>query len=86
MWSQMETVSDELRPDKCGILFDRISDTVIAARLEDDKKLNGLLSAQVDYFNQEGFSVVIFRGREKKIFLNDHQTETDVIEILHDRA
>ena len=86
MWSQMETVSDELRPDKCGIIFDRISDDVIAARIEADRKLNGLLTAQVDYFNNEGFSVVIFRGREKKIFLNDRHTETDVIEILHDRT
>ena len=86
MWSQMETVSDELRPDKCGIIFDRISDDVIAARIEADRKLNGLLTAQVDYFNNEGFSVVIFRGREKKIFLNDRHTETDVIEIIHDRT
>ena len=86
MWSQMETVSDELRPDKCGIIFDRISDDVIAARIEADRKLNGLLTAQVGYFNNEGFSVVIFRGREKKIFLNDRHTETDVIEILHDRT
>ena len=86
MWSQMETVSDELRPDKCGIIFDRISDDVIAARIEADRKLNGLLTAQVGYFDNEGFSVVIFRGREKKIFLNGRHTETDVIEILHDRT
>ena len=86
MWSQMEKVSDDLRPDKCGIIFDRISDEVIAARIEAGKKLNGLLSAQVDYFNNEGFSVVIFRGREKKIFLNAHHTEADVIEIIHGRT
>ena len=86
MWSQMDTVSDELRPDRCGIIFDRISDDVIAARIEEGKKINDLLMAQIQNFKNEGFSVMIFRGRDKKLFLNDSHTESCVLEAIHDRA
>ena len=83
MWSQMEKVSDDLRPDKCGIIFDRITDDVIAARIDEGLKLNGLLVAQVEYFKKEGFSVIIFRGKDKKFFLNDGHTEEYVMEAVH---
>ncbi len=84
MWTQMDIVSDELRPDKCGIIFDRISDDVIAARIEEGKKINDLLMAQIEFFKNEGFSVMIFRGRDKKLFMNDSHSEPYVLEAVND--
>ena len=86
MWSQMETVADELRPDKCGIIFDRISDDVITARIEEGKKINDLLMAQIEYFKNEGFSVMVFRGRDKKLFMNNSHSEPYVLEAIRDCA
>ena len=83
MWSQMETVADELRPDRCGIIFDRISNDVIASRIEEGKKINDLLMAQIENFKKEGFSVMVFRGRDKKLFLNDSHTESCVLEAIN---
>lgn len=86
MWSQMAVAGEELRPDKCGVIFDRVSDDVITARLEEGKKLNGFTFAQVNRFIDEGFSVLIFRGKEMKHFLNEHHTEQYVTETVRDRA
>ena len=86
MWSQMDTVGNELRPDKCGIIFDKISDEVITARLDDDRKIKDLVMGQINSFINEGFSVLIFRGREKKFFMNDKHTKEHVIEAVNDRS
>lgn len=86
MWSQMENVGEELRPDICGVIFDRISDDVITARLEEGKKLNNLTFNQVEHFNKEGFSVLVFRGRHMKFFLNEKHTEEYVMGIVRDRS
>ena len=86
MWAQMKHAGDELRPDKCNIVFDRIADEVITARIEEGSKLNGLLTAQIDFFNNEGFSVLVFRGRDKKFFLNDKHSEKYVLEAVNDRS
>lgn len=86
MWLQMDNVGIELRPDKCGIIFDKTSDGVITARLDEGKKLNKLVMGQINSFIKEGFSILIFRGRERKFFLNEDHTENYVIEAVRDRA
>lgn len=82
----MERVADDLRPDKCGIIFDRIAQDVISARLEEGRKLSALVLAQINAFINEGFSVIVFRGQEHKTFLLDHHTQDYVKEIVHGRA
>ena len=86
MWTQMEHVSIDLRPDKCGIIFDRVASDVITARLEEGKMINDLLMGQINHFINEGFSVLIFRGREMKHFLNQNHTKNYVMEVVSDSA
>ena len=86
MWSQMDLVAEALRPDRCGIIFDRIADDVIVARLEEGFKLDGHLLGQINAFIAEGFSVLIFRGRENKYFLNEKHSQDYVRGVVHDRA
>lgn len=86
MWSQMPHVGSELRPDKCGVMFDRAGNDVIVGRLEQGKKLNDLTYKQVQVFNQDGFSVLLFRGRDRKFFLADGHDENYVIGVVRDRA
>ena len=42
MWAQMEEVGEELRPDKCGVIFSRQGDDVIAARVDADTLMTQL--------------------------------------------
>ena len=86
MWTQMENVPVALRPDKCGIIFDKIADDVITGRIEEGTMLNDLTMGQVNSFIREGFSVLIFRGRDMKHFLNDNHTEEYVMEKVRGRT
>ena len=43
MWSQMSHAGIELRPDKSGIIFDKMSGDVITARLDVDAKIKDLV-------------------------------------------
>ena len=86
MWTQMENVGEELRPDKCGVIFDRISDDVISARIEKGLKLNKLVVKQIESFNREGFSVLIFREQNSKCFLAKTHSEEYVRGIVDGHA
>lgn len=86
MWSQMEHVGIELRPDKCHIIFTRAGEDVICARLEKDHKLSKLVMNQIKTFNKEGFSVLVFRGRASKYFLIKEHTKDYVRKIVHGRS
>lgn len=88
MWSQMpnQFATLELRPDKCGVIFDRQSDDVIAARIEEGQMINNLLFGQIGSFNREGFSVLVFRGKQRKHFLAEGHTKEYVDEVVRKRA
>ena len=85
MWTMMPAkfATIDLRPDNCGIIFDRQSEDVITARIEEDKKIDDLLMGQIRSFNKEGFSVLVFRGNERKHFLAEGFTETYVEEEVY---
>lgn len=88
MWSQMpdQFATLAMRPDNCGIIFDRQGDDVIAARMEEGKKLNDLLIGQINSFNKQGFSVLVFRGKDCKHFLIEGHTEQYVEELIRGRG
>lgn len=86
MWAQMEHAGDELRPDKCDIIFSRASEDVIAGRLDKGKQLNSLVMGQINNFVNEGFSVVVFRGIFNRFFLNDKHDREYVIGAVRDRT
>jgi len=86
MWSQMERVGTELRPDKCHIIFSRAGDDVISARIEKNHKLSKLVVNQIKVFNKEGFSVLVFRGQTSICFLTKGHTEDYARKIVDGRS
>lgn len=86
MWSQMDNVGDKLRPDKCGILFDRQSEDVISARIKDDTNLSVLASNQIRAFNKQGFSVLVFRGKDSKCYPKEGHSEEHVRSVVYGRS
>ena len=62
-WKQMQHAHIDLRPDKCGVLFEKWSDNVIVgATIE--KEISGVLN-QINYFRGEGISVLMINHIEK---------------------
>ena len=59
-WLQMENVHIDLRPDNCGVIFEKINDVLmlgsIDGKLED---ISGLIKHQIKSFSNEGISVMM---------------------------
>lgn len=86
MYAQMDKVGIELRPDKSHVIFDKMSDDVICGRIEKGHKIKDFGSKQLLSFINQGFSILLFRGRESKCFLNEKHTEEYVREVVNDRS
>lgn len=86
MWTMMDRVSDDLRPDKCGIIFDRIAEDVITARLDEAREMTPLIEGQIKSFGAEGFSVVVFHDRKAQGYLNKGHSKEYVIGKVRGRA
>lgn len=88
MWTQMpeQFARIEMRPDNSGIIFDRQDGMVISARVDTDWTMTGLIHGQINSFVNEGFSVIVFRGNEHKIFLTNGHTEEYVKEIVNGKS
>jgi hypothetical protein len=82
----MEYVGMELRPDKCNVIFSRSGNDVICARIEKHSKLNRLVMSQIKAFNNEGFSILVFRDKASMCFLTEGHTEDYVRKIVDDRS
>lgn len=86
MWSQMEEVGIDLRPDKSGIIFDRAGDDVITARLAADREMTPFIENQVAFFMREGFSVVVFHKAKQLAYLQDKHDREYIYEVIRGRA
>ena len=81
MYSQMEYAPIELRPDHCGVIFSRKGNDVIAGRIGHDSYMSDLALKQIYDFNKQGFSVILYRGAEYKLFLLDTHSKEYVLGI-----
>lgn len=79
-WKQMEYAHIDLRPDNCGVLFEKWSDKVIVGSTED--KLSNLIMGQIEYFNREDISVLIVNliNKERFFYLAEDHTIQSVEE------
>lgn len=56
----MTHASETLRPDKCGVIFEKLNDTIIVALARTGfNTLTGDIKKQLAEFNRQGFSVSI---------------------------
>ena len=85
-WKQMQYAHIDLRPDNCGVLFEKWSDRVIVGSTEDE--LSELILGQIGYFQKEGISVLIVNQNEKTrmFYLADGHTIKSVEEDIKCRA
>jgi len=67
-WKQMEVTAEELRPDRCGMMFEKWSDKVIVGVT--DTGISELAMNQINHFREEGISILVINHKEKsKTFL-----------------
>jgi len=62
-WKQMNHPGEELKPDKCNVLFEKWSDHVMVGVT--DSELSDLILRQIDFFRSEGISVLMVDHDQK---------------------
>lgn len=53
---QMEHAGENLRPDKCGVIFERHFDVMLGTIVG---PIMPVVEGQIDFFKQEGFRVIL---------------------------
>jgi hypothetical protein len=85
-WLQMDHAGIEMRPDKCGVIFEKFSDEVMAGVT--DGRVEPIVQGQVEAFKREGISVVVFNhdNKQKACFLAAGHTREFVEKAVNDSA
>lgn len=86
MWLQMPHVHPDLRPDNCGIVFEKFSDDVIVGATSG--AVAERVIGQIHAFNKEGFSVVVSNHATKKntLFLAQGHNKEYVDGVVNGRS
>lgn len=85
---QMEKADVELRPDNSKVMFEKITDTIFLGSLHEHYDLNNIIKRQIEYFLNDGFSVVIVSPKFKKmkIYAAKNVKEKDVYLSLKEKV
>lgn len=83
-WLQMKTATPELRPDKCYVVFEKWSDSVIVGATEIGTST--LISKQIDSFRSESISVVLLdrNTKSKTYYLAPDHTRKFIKQEIND--
>ena len=78
----MEKVNIALRPDKCGVMFEKITDNIFFGTLYPALELSDIIKGQINAFNKQGFTVIILspKWKKPKIYLSENHDETQITE------
>jgi hypothetical protein len=79
---QVNKVNENLRPDKCGIIFEKVNDTIFFGTITDTIILDKYANIQINKFLEQGFSVILkhLHLEQPYIFANNGKTEKQIWE------
>ncbi len=85
-WSQMDYAGIEMRPDKCGALFEKFTDHLIVGVT--GGLMTSLVSGQIDFFVRENISVMVLNhaNKSKKFFFAEGHDKTFVEKQINDNS
>ena len=79
-YNQMENVSINLRPDKCGVIFEKLTNDLFLGTTRDRLVLTKDLEEQIKLFNREGFTVVMHNLKGQRTIYKAEQHTREYIE------
>jgi len=79
-------IPEELRPDKCGIIFIKHTDRIFSGILIPNNNITIMAKRQIESFNQQGYSVILLSVYEKDpyIKLGINHNKDDIIKEYED--
>lgn len=83
MYSQSEKLPVSLRPDKCGIVFEKVNDKLILSIQHPDMQPTVMATNQANEFVKQGFSVAIKKKDNRmQIFLAKGHKAKEIEDII----
>lgn len=77
---QMEKVHIDLRPDKCGVMFEMLSDNIFLGTLHPDLEFTDVAKKQINSFMKQGYSVVFSRkDKNLRFYISDKHNDDDIL-------
>lgn len=61
-YHQMQNVSIRLRPDYCGVVFEKLADDLMFGSVDPNHKDLSVIHGQINYFLNEGINTVLVRN------------------------
>lgn len=83
----MSNVGKELRPDKCGVIFDKVNDKLFHGITASKGSVADSIKRQVQDFLNQGFSVAIknINYHELAIWIADNYTKDQALTAIQER-
>ena len=80
-YAQNENLPEDLRPDKCGIIFEKLSDTLFLGTVDHRMKVSDVGLQQINSFNDQGFSVVLKKCTTSEVILkkSEQHNKEDIL-------
>jgi hypothetical protein len=66
-WLLDNNAHESLRPDKCGVLFENISENIVLGLVAPDHEVDNYIMGQIQSFQRNGSSVVLQIFKKKPI-------------------
>lgn len=80
-YAQQNNAPIELRPDKCGVIFEKLDDDMFVGTLRPNQPISEFGMNQIRAFNKQGFNVVLTKHStiEPHIMLAERQDKFKVL-------
>jgi len=76
-YNQAEIASQKMRPDNCGVIFEKLEDDLMFGTINPEHKDFSFMSGQIDSFLKEGINVVVSKnGKSTTYHLDDVAPES----------
>lgn len=85
-YNQAEKASIKFRPDKCHIIFEKVSDTIMYGTSDPQYFLSKDALSQVRSFNNEGYSVIINDRNKLKVFSANNRSIESIAKEYKERV
>jgi hypothetical protein len=83
-YAQMDRAHIDLRPNNCGVIFEKIDDKVFLALI--DKELNDVIKRQINYFLKTGFSIITLFKKKLEYLPAKSSSVNALVGILKNRT
>lgn len=87
-YAQQESAPLDLRPDKCGIIFEKLDDVMFLGTVKPKREISEYGMRQIDAFNKQGYNVVLAKHdtMQPRLFCAEGHEQFDVLKrFLHHR-